>query len=61
MKIYSEKKSRESVVGTFKNISTAVVQCWYIKDAFAEFCQQIFQQNISEGVLGKIHETLLSS
>ena len=58
---YSRKKTRESVAGTFKNISTVAVHCWYIKDVFAEFCQQIFEQNISEGILGKIYKTLLSS
>ena len=54
LEIYSEKEARESPVGTFKNISTVAVHCWYIKDAFAEFCQQIFEQNIIEGILGKI-------
>ena len=29
---------RVSVVGTFKNICTVAVHCWYIKDAFAGFC-----------------------
>ena len=58
LEIYSEKKTRESVVGTFKNISEVAVHCWYIKDAFAEFCQQIFEQNTLDGILGKI---LLSS
>ena len=61
LEIYSEKKTRESVVGTFKNISTVAVHCWYIKDVFAEFCQQIFEQNISEVILGTIHKTLSSS
>ena len=61
LEIYSWNKTRQSVVGTFKNISTVAVLCWYIKDAFAEFCQQIFEQNISEGILGKIDKKLLSS
>ena len=39
LEIHSWKKTRESVAGTFKNISTVAVDCWYIKDAFAEFCQ----------------------
>ena len=40
--ICSEKNTRESVVvGTFKNTCTVAVHCWYIKDAFAGFCQQI--------------------
>ena len=41
LEICSEKNTRESVVGTFKNICTVAVHCWYIKDAFAGFCQQI--------------------
>ena len=24
---------------------TVAVQCWYIEDAFAGFCQQIFKKN----------------
>ena len=42
LEIYSEENIRESVVGTFKNICTVAVHCWYIKDAFAGFSQQIF-------------------
>ena len=30
------KKTKQSVVGTFKSICTVVVHCWYIKDAFAD-------------------------
>ena len=30
-----EKKPKESVVETFKNISTVGFDCWYIKDSFA--------------------------
>ena len=57
----SEKKTKESVVGTFKNICTAAVYCWYIKDAFARFSQETFEKkNISEGILGKINKKLLS-
>ena len=59
--MYSRKKTRKYVVGTFKNIITVAVNCWYIKDALAEFCQQIFEQNISEGILGKTYKTILSS
>ena len=44
---------RESVFGTFKNICTVVVHCWYIKDASAGFCQQIFKKS-SDSILGKI-------
>ena len=29
-------KTKESLVGTFKNICTVVVHYWYIKDAFAD-------------------------
>ena len=32
-----EKKTKESVVGTFKNICTVAVHYWDIKDAFAGF------------------------
>ena len=42
--IYSEKETTESVVGTFKNSCTVEVHFWYIKDAFAGFCQQIFEK-----------------
>ena len=41
LEICSDKNTGESVVGTFKNICTVAVHCWYIKDVFAEFCQQI--------------------
>ena len=61
LEIYSKKKTRESVVGTLKNISAVVVHCWYIKEAFAEFCQQMFEQNISVDILGKIDKKLLSA
>ena len=33
-----EKKTKESVVGTFKNICTVTVHWWYIKVAFVGFC-----------------------
>ena len=42
LEICSEKNTRESVVGIFKNICTVAVYCWYIKDGFAGFCQQLF-------------------
>ena len=29
-----------------KNICTVAVHCWYIKDAFAGFCQQIILKNV---------------
>ena len=38
LEIYSEKKTRESVVGTFKNISAVEVHCWYIKEVFSDLC-----------------------
>ena len=60
LEICSEKNTRESEVGTFENICTVAVHCWYIKDAFAGFCQQIFLKKISEGILGKIYQKLLS-
>ena len=41
--ICCEKKPRETLVETFKIISTLGVQCQYIKDAFAGFCQQASQ------------------
>ena len=51
--ICSDKNTRESVVGTFKNICKVAVHFWYIKYAFAGFCQQIFKKN-SEGILRRI-------
>ena len=42
LEICSEKKTRVSVVGTFRNICTVPVHFWYIKDAFAGFCQKKF-------------------
>ena len=39
------KKTRESVLGTFRNICTVAVYSWYIKDASVGFCQQIFKKN----------------
>ena len=43
LEIFSEKKTKESVVETFKNTVAVAVHCWYINDAFARFCQQIFE------------------
>ena len=53
LEIWFEKRTKESVVGTVKNIRTVVVHCWYIKDAFAWNCRKkIFEkQNILEGIL----------
>ena len=44
LEMCSEKNTRESVVGSFTNICTVAVHCWYIQDAFAGFCQQIFKK-----------------
>ena len=49
--ICSEKKTRESITGNFKNICTVTVHCWYKQDAFAGFREQIFEKKISEGIL----------
>ena len=46
LEICSEKNNRESVVRTFKNICTVSVYWWYINNAFALFCQQIFFENL---------------
>ena len=54
------QKRPDNLVETFKNIITVAVHCWYIKVALAEFCQQIFEQNISEGLLEKIDKKLLT-
>ena len=43
--ICSDKNTRESIAGTFENICTVAVHCWYIKCAFAGFCQK-FQKAI---------------
>ena len=60
LEIFSEKNTRESVVGTYKNICTVAVHCWYIKDDFAGFCQQIFKKKVSEGIWEKIDKKILS-
>ena len=56
LEICSENKIRESIVRTlFKNTVAVAVLCWYIKDAFTEFCQQIKKKkNVSEGILENI-------
>ena len=48
LEIYSEKNTSESIVGSFKNICIVAVHCWYIKDAFAGFCQQILRKKIQQ-------------
>ena len=54
--ICSKKNTRESLVGTFKNICTVAAHYWYIKYAFAGFYQQIFQAKKSEDILGEINK-----
>ena len=49
--ICSEKKVREFIVRTFKNAMAVAVHCWYIKDAFAGFCQQNFEKKYFRGDL----------
>ena len=51
---HQKKKTGESVAGIFKNISTVAVHYLYIKDAFSEICQQIFERSISEDIFEKI-------
>ena len=62
LEICSENKIRESIVRTlFKNTVAVAVLCWYIKFAFTEFCQQIFEKkNVSESILEKIDKKILS-
>ena len=45
--------TRKSVVRSFKNTVAVAVQCRYINDAFAGFCQQIFEKKCFEGYLRK--------
>ena len=51
LEIYFEKKTKEFVAGTFRNICAVAVHCWYTKDVFAGFCQQIFKQRILQKTL----------
>ena len=60
LEICCEKNTRESVVGTFKNIRTVAVHFSNIKDAFAGFCQQISEKKESEGILRKFDKKVLS-
>ena len=53
LEICSEKMTRKSVVRSFKNTVAVAVQCRYINDAFAGFCQQIFEKKCFEGYLRK--------
>ena len=45
LEICFEKKTKEFVCGTLKNICTVAAHCWYIKNAFAGYCQLIFEKN----------------
>ena len=52
LEICSENQIRESIVRIlFKNTVAVAVLCWYIKDAFTEFCQQIFEKKCFRGHL----------
>ena len=42
--ICSEKKSKESVAGTFKSTCTVAVHYWYMKGTFGGFCQNVFEK-----------------
>ena len=44
LEICSDENTKDSVVGTFKNICTVAVHCWYIKDAVVGFWPQIFKK-----------------
>ena len=44
LEIYSEKKTRKSVIGTFKKISTVAVHCWYIKMLLQNFIKKSFNK-----------------
>ena len=45
----------ESIVRTlFKNMVAVAVHCWYMKNVFTGFCEQILWKNVSECILEKI-------
>ena len=48
LEMCSEKSTRQSVTGAFKNICTVAVHWWYIKDAFGGVHQQIFKKRIQK-------------
>ena len=50
LEIRFEKKSKESIVGTFKNICTVAVHGWYIKDALQDFANKFLKKK-SEDIL----------
>ena len=60
LEICSENKIRESIVrALLKNTVAVAVLCWYIKDAFKGFCQQIFEKKCFRGHLKKINKNIL--
>ena len=44
LEICFETKTKQFVVGTFKNICTLEVHCWYTKDAFAGFVNKFWNK-----------------
>ena len=38
------KETKESLAGSLRNIFKVAVPCWYTNDAFAGFCQDIFEE-----------------
>ena len=58
LEICSKKNTKESVVGTFKNRCKVALYCWYVKDAFAGFCQQIFFEKSQKAFQGKLTKNL---
>ena len=52
LEICSEKKTKVFAVGTFKNICTGAVHCWYVKMLLQDFGKKILKKNISEGIFG---------
>ena len=59
LEICSDKNTGESVVGTFKNICTITVHCWYIKDVLQDFVNNYIFKKKSGGILGKIDKKLM--
>ena len=54
------KENQRICSWTFKNACTVAVYCWYIKDTFVGFCQQIFGKKNSDGILVKISKKFWS-
>ena len=42
LKYVLKRNTKEA--GSYKNICTIAVHCWYIKDAFAGFCWHVFEK-----------------